>query len=98
MNTNSYANKTRSAAVNTDQVIFAGRCVLYGLYPELTTTGTITITDHASATGTGDIHVTAIGLLQAGKTFGPKGVIMQKGIVIKQSVGSDQNLVVWEPC
>ena len=92
-----FKNKTRSAAATSDQVIFAGRCKLYGIYPELTTTGTITIADHATVTGTNDIHVCAIGLLQAGKTFGPDGIIMNAGITLKQSVGTDRHLVVWEP-
>lgn len=95
--TSLFKNKTRSAASTSDQVIVARRCKLYGIYPELTTTGTITIADHATVTGTNDVHVCAIGLTQAGKTFGPDGIVMEAGIIIKQSVGTDRHLIVWEP-
>lgn len=89
-------NGTRTAAVTTEQLIFAGKCVLYGIYPELTTTGTITIRDGAVADASGVIdHVAAIGLTQTGKAF--EGILMEKGLTIQQSVGTDQMMVVWEP-
>jgi hypothetical protein len=98
MSTNSlFKNGTRLAAVTTDQVIYAGRCKLYGIYPELTTTGTITVGDHPTTAATNIKHVCAIGLDQRGKTFGPDGVLFQMGLVIDLSVGTDQALVVWEP-
>lgn len=93
---NAWSNKTRLAGSTNDQVIYAGRCVLYGIYPELTTTGTVEIHDHAS-TSDNLIHNCAIGLTQAGKTFGPKGIVMNAGLVIDLSVASDLCLVVWEP-
>lgn len=96
MNTNSYANKTRLAGTTDDQVIYAGRCVLYGIYPELVTTGVVEIHDHAT-TSDALIHTIAIGCLTAGKTFGPKGVIMNAGIVIDLTAATDLCLVVWEP-
>lgn len=90
-------NGTRTANSTNDQVIYAGRCRLKGVYPELTTTGTISIYDDAAAS-TGTLkHVCAIGLTQAGKTFGPDGIVMQKGIVVDQSAGTDISLIVWEP-
>lgn len=91
-----YAKKTRTAASTNDQIIFAGRCVLYGVYPDVVTTGTITIADDATATGT-NITVMAIGLLTAGKTYGPKGILMEKGITLKLSVNTDLSLIVWAP-
>lgn len=97
MNIGSKKNYTRSAASTGDQVIFAGRMRLYGIYPELAAnTGTITMADHATATGT-DFHVCAIGLLAAGKTFGPGGISLSAGLTIKQSVSTDRMLFVWEP-
>lgn len=96
MNTNSYANKTLLAGTTNDQVVFAGKCVLYGIYPSLTTTGTIEIHDHAS-TSDNLVMTCAIGLTQAGKTFGPKGIFMANGIVIDCSVNTDLGVVVWEP-
>lgn len=92
------SNKTRSAAATTDQIIFAGRCILYSMHPELASnTGTVTVADSTTVTGTNDIHVAAIGLLAAGKEFGPRGIRMDFGIVIKQSVTTDRMLIVWEP-
>lgn len=98
MSTNSlFKNGTRLTAVTTDQVIYAGRCKLYGIYPELTTTGTITVGDHATTAATNIKHVCAIGLLQSGKDFGPDGILMQAGIVVDLSVATDLALIVWEP-
>ena len=93
------ANGTRTSAVITEQLIRTGPCIVYGIYPELTTTGTITIRDGAAADGSGTVmHVCAIGLTQAGKSFGSaQGVFFSKGLTIQQSVGTDQMLVVWEP-
>lgn len=85
-------NGTRSAASTSEQVICATRCVLYGIYPELTTTGTITIRNGEAGTTK---HVAAIGLTQAGKTFG--GVVFDKGLTVQQSVDTDRHLIVWEP-
>lgn len=96
MNTNSYANKTPLAGTTDDQVIFAGKCVLYGIYPQLTTTGTIEIHDHAT-TSDNLVHKQAIGLTMPGVTFGPKGMFMANGIVIDLSAATDLAVVVWEP-
>jgi hypothetical protein len=88
----------RPGAVTTEQLVFAGPCVLYGLFPELTTTGTLTVRDGAAADGSGTTrHVCAIGLTQAGKGFGPKGVFFTKGLTIQMSVGTDITLVQFEP-
>lgn len=93
------ANMTRTAASTGEQLIYAGRCVVYGIYPELTTTGTLTFRDGAAADASGTIfHVCAIGLLQAGKMFGDAyAPRIQKGLTIQQSVSTDQCLVVWAP-
>lgn len=92
------ASGTRTANSTGEQLIYSGPCVLYGLYPELTTTGTLTVRDGAAADASGATkHVCAIGLTQAGKSFGPKGVFFQKGITIQQSVGTDLTLVQFEP-
>lgn len=92
-----FKNGTRLAGNTNDQVIYLGRCKLYGIYPELTTTGTITVGDHATTAATNIKHVCAIGLLQAGKTFGPDGVLFETGLVIDLSVATDLALIVWEP-
>ena len=91
------ANISRTAADTNEHVIASGKAILYGIYPELTTTGTITVRD-ASATGGSNIkHVCAIALLQAGKTFGPKGVLFPSGITVQLSVNTDLSAIVWEP-
>lgn len=87
--------QTRLAAVTTEQLIRAGRGVLWAVLPELTTTGTITIRDGALADGSGTIiAVCAAGLSQAGKTFW--GCQFLKGLTVQISVGTDQSLIVWE--
>lgn len=93
------ANVTRTIGDTNENVIYAGRCVLFGIYPELTTTGTITVRNQPTAAGgAGNVkHVCAIGLLQAGKTFGPKGIILEKGLTVQLSVATDLSAIVWEP-
>lgn len=87
--------QTRLTAVTTEVLIHAGPCVLYGILPELTTTGTITVRDGALADGSGTtMSVSAIGLTQAGKYFG--GVRFNKGLTVQLSVATDLSTIVWE--
>jgi len=92
----SHKNYTRLAGVTTDQLIHSGPTILYGIYPEVVTTGTVEIHDHPS-TSDNLIHNMAIGCLTAGKTFGPNGIILGSGLVIDLSAATDICLVVWEP-
>lgn len=85
----------RTAGVTTEQLVMAGKCIVYGVHPELTTTGTITLRDAAATGGANVIHIAAIGLLQPGKTFSG-GVLFQKGVTIQLSVASDLSLLVFE--
>lgn len=85
---------TRTPASTAEQVIHAGPCVLYGILPELTTTGTITVRDSATAAAAGTVHVCAIGLTQAGKDFG--GIRFNAGLTIQLSVATDLSMIVWE--
>ena len=91
------ANGTRTTGDTAEHVIYAGRCVLFGIYPELSTTGTITVRDAAATGGSNVKHVCAIGLLQAGKTFGRKGVEFQFGLSVQLSAATDLSMIVWEP-
>lgn len=87
---------TRTTGDTNENVIHAGRCVLYGVYPELTTTGTITLRN-AAAAGAGAPavkHVAAIGLTQQGKQF--DGVLFENGLTVQLSVATDLSLIVWE--
>ena len=90
-----HKNLTRTAAAITEQVICPGRCILYGIYPELTTTGTLTVRDSATAAASAPVHVCAIGLPQAGKMF-YAGAQFLNGLTIQQSVATDQCAIVWE--
>lgn len=90
------ANLSRTAGDTSEHVICAVPCVLYGIYPELTTTGTITVRDAAATGGSNVVHVCAIALLQAGKKFGPKGVRMAAGLTVQLSAATDLSAIVWE--
>lgn len=85
---------SRTAGDTNEHMIHVGPCVLYGIFPELTTTGTITVRDTASVAGAGTVHVCAIGLTQAGKDFG--GIRFNAGLSIQLSVNTDLSMIVWE--
>lgn len=86
---------TRLANSTGEQLIRTKSGVLWAILPELTTTGTITVRDGAAADASGTIiHVCAIGLTQAGKTFW--GFQFLKGLTIQLSVGTDQCAIIWE--
>lgn len=87
-------NLSRTAGDTAEHVICAGRCILYGIYPELTITGTITLRD-ANATGGGNVvHVCAIGLTQQGKQF--DGAQFLNGLTVQLSVATDLSAIIWE--
>lgn len=90
----------RTPASTAEQLVHAGPCIVYGISPDLTTTGTITIRDGAAADASGAVlSVSAIGLTQAGKQFGQaKGVLCQKGLTVQLSVATDLSLISWEAC
>lgn len=92
------SNGTRTTGDTAEHMIFTGRGVLFGIYPELTTTGTITIRDTAAVVAGAAMHVCAIGLTQAGKTFGDqRGILFQNGCSIQLSVATDLSLIKWLP-
>lgn len=92
------ANGTRTTGDTAEHMIFTGRGVLYGIYPELTTTGTITVRDTATVAGAGTVHVCAIGLTQAGKSFGDqRGIQFQSGCSVQLSVATDLSWIKWQP-
>jgi hypothetical protein len=83
-----------TTAVTSEVVVCAGRCRLWGLRPNLTTTGTITLRKGAAG-GSDVFSLSAIGLTQAGKDF--DGVVIPNGLTIQQSVGTDLCTVIYEP-
>ena len=84
-------NITRTAAVDTEQVIHTGRCRLLAILQELTTTGTLTVRNGEAGT---TVHVAAVGLAQEGKHF--DGARLGTGLTIEQSVASDRCAIIWE--
>lgn len=80
-----------------EHIISARAGWLYGVWPNLTTTGTITFRNAATAAGGTAFIVCAIGLTQAGKNFGPLGVFFDTGITVQLSVASDLSMIVYEP-
>lgn len=95
----SVAKFTRTTGDTAENIVYDGACILYGVYPELTTTGTITIRNNRTAAGGTPalMHICAIGLLQSGKTFGPLGMLFPTGLTVQLSVASDLSAVVWYP-
>ncbi|HYF28591.1 MAG TPA: hypothetical protein VD931_22820 [Baekduia sp.] len=86
----------RTAGNTDEQVVCTRRCLVYSITPELTTTGTVTLRDDATAGGSNIKHVSAIGLTQAGKTF-PRGVLFERGVTVKLSAATDLTLITFEP-
>lgn len=86
----------RLAGAITEQLLSAKPCWVYGIKPELTTTGTVTFRDGNVADASGAIkHVCAIGLTQQGKDFG-YGVFFAAGLTVQLSVATDLSLVMFE--
>lgn len=92
-----YRTSARTANATSEQVLCTGPCFVWGVRPELTTTGTLTLRNDNAANGAAGaiLHVAAIGLPQAGKDL--DGALFTKGLTIQQSVGTDQCHVTWEP-
>ena len=90
-------NQTRVTGA-TEVLVASGRCALIGIFPENTTTGTVTIRDDSHiAGGTTPVRTSAIGLTQQGTYFCDFGFRMNSGITIALSAGSDAVTVVWAP-
>ena len=82
------------AASTNEQVVYAGRCRLWAVRPNLTWTGTLTLRKGAAG-GSDVFSVSAIGLTQAGKDF--DGVVLESGFTAQLSVATDLGLIVFEP-
>lgn len=95
-----FANYTRTAAVTTEQLIYAGRCVLFGFFCEVVSTGAITIRNTLLTDGTGPVvHIAASGLpINAAKNFGDqRGILLTEGLTIQTAAATDRCLVKWAP-
>lgn len=90
----------RTPGDTAEHVICAGPCWLYGLTPDLTTTGTITLRN-AKTTGVGAsavLQLEAIGLTRPGVSFGGgQGTFFDTGLTVQLSVASDLALISYEP-
>lgn len=88
-------NITRTAGVDTEQIITAQKARLILVVPEVAVTaGTITLRDDNVAGGSNVVHVAAAGLGPAGKAFA--GGQFNRGITIQHSDAADRCAVVWE--
>lgn len=87
----------RTVGNTAEQVVCTQRCLVFGIVPELTTTGTITLRDDAATGGANVKHIAAIGLLQSGKSFGGHGVLFERGCTIQLSVASDLTIIMFFP-
>lgn len=83
-----------TAGATAEQLIHDGPCLVHGIYPQLTTTGTVTLRNTATAAGGTVKSLSAIGLTQAGKTFG--GVRYDTGLTVQLSQATDLCTIVWE--
>lgn len=95
MQTLNAANLYRHTGTATETVISTVPCIVYGIIPEATTTGTITLRDSATAAGSAAKHIAAIGLTQAGKEFGAAGVFFANGLTVQNSVAGDASAIIW---
>lgn len=86
----------RTAGNTAEQVICPQRCMVYGIHPELTTTGTVTLRDDATTGGSNVKVLCAIGLTQAGKPF-TQGVLFERGLTVQLSVATDLSLIQFFP-
>ena len=95
MSQTNFVNGTRTTGDTNEHVIAAFPVRVFGIRPELTTTGTITLRDAATTGGSNVKHVCAIGLTQAGKSL--DGVLFATGLTVQLSVASDLSLITWLP-
>lgn len=87
----------KTAGVTTEQIVSTKPCWVFGLYPELLTTGTIILRDQKTAAGGTATHTCAIGLPQVGKTWSPGGIFFGAGLTIQISVATDLTVVTYQP-
>lgn len=88
---------TRHTGTTNETVICSRACVLRAILPNTTTTGTVTLRDSATAAGSTEAHIAAIGLTQTGTQFGADGVLMASGLTAQLSVSGDVVGIVWDP-
>jgi hypothetical protein len=95
MQTLNSANLYRHTGTATETVISTVPCIVYGITPEATTTGTITLRNSKTAAATTAVHIAAIGLTQQGKDFGAAGVFFSDGLTVQNSVAGDASAIIW---
>ena len=91
------ANSYRHTGTASETVISTVPSFLLAIIPDATATGTVTMRSAATASGSTAMSISAIGLTQQGKQFGPFGVVYGAGITIQNSVAGDACVVVWMP-
>lgn len=83
-----------TAGDTAEHVVTNKRCRLHSLRPNLTTTGTITLREGPTTGGSSVFSISAIGLLQAGKSF--DGVVLPNGFTVQLSAATDLSCIVYE--
>lgn len=83
-----------TAADTNEHVVCDKRCRLYGLRPNVTTSGTITLREGRTTGGSAVFSISAIGLLQAGKSF--DGLVVD-GFTVQLSNAADLSTIIYEP-
>ena len=82
----------------SEQMVYAKRCIVFGITPDANTTGTVTLKD-TGVTGNGSaktLCVTAAGLQPVGKSFGPTGVECNNGLSVQLSIAEAVE-ILWAP-
>jgi len=87
------ASVTRVTGGTSETQISTVNTILLGIYPAATTTGTVALKTGVAGASTA-LQTCAIGLLPAGKTFGPFGIVVP-GLTVTLSQAADDVLVVW---
>ena len=81
-----------------EQMVYAKRCIVFGITPDANTTGTVTLKDTGvTANGSAKtLCIAAAGLQPVGKSFGPTGVECAKGLSVQLSVAEAVE-ILWAP-
>ena len=91
------ASYSRVTGDTAEHLLCSTRCSLLGIYPDNTTTGSVTVRDGRAADASGTtVSVSATGLTQLGKTFGTYGIQLS-GLTVQLGAGADAVIVAWMP-
>lgn len=90
------ANATRLTGSISETMVSTVRCVLYAIIPDAASVDVITVKNTATIGAGTAVSISAPGLPQTGKQFGPYGILCDKGLSITLA-GADTVTVIWAP-